>query len=80
MKSAIKINPKSSNIKEIVYYKETEDLIITFNSRQYYQYSKVPREIVLKLLKKECCDRKGNHSIGATFIQLIKDKYECIKY
>ena len=68
-KKIIGYKVESSNIKKIAYDLEVERLFVTFTSGSEYAYENVPKEIVCNLLFSD--------SIGKTFHDSVKSKYNC---
>jgi hypothetical protein len=67
--------PDSSTTLFLKYYQENEGLEIGFQTREVYQYLKVP----LDLWKNYYTEVLAGGSSGKFFNQHIKDKYEFIK-
>ena len=62
---------ESSNIKKIAYDLESGRLFVTFTSGTEYAYENVSKEITCNLL--------FSNSIGKTFHDSIKSKFNCVK-
>ncbi len=58
----------SSNLDNIIYYRQAELLMVQFQNKRVYEYLRVPESIVLELIKAE--------SAGRYFVNNIKKNYE----
>ncbi len=68
----------SSNIERIAH--DGQKLYVEFKTGSGYYYEYVPYEIFVRILNKECNDKAGKPSYGATFNLLVKIHYKGIQY